>query len=104
MWRTGQIGPFSSVKEITGAAKELFERVRAIGPARGWKRVGGQYFTPRPGNVNLATGQILQPNLEQWLRFGADVGVYYTLDGAFLVTGGIVIYVTADQLIDGEGE
>jgi hypothetical protein len=54
--------------------------------------------------VNLATGQILQPNLEQWLRFGADVGVYYTLDGAFLVNGGIVIYVTVDQLIDGEGE
>ena len=99
---TGKIKQFKSVKEITGPARELFVKVRAIGPARGWKRLGGQHFTKSPGNVDLVTGEILKPTVGQWLRFGADAGIYYTVDGAFLVAGGTAIYVAADQLVGGE--
>jgi hypothetical protein len=47
---TGRGGQFTDVKLVTGAVRDEFAPVFAIGPARGWKRLGGQYSTTRPGS------------------------------------------------------
>ena len=69
MFRTGRLLPFKGCKEITGTALEQFMQVPEIGLLRGWKHHAGQYFTPRPGNLDLTTGNILPPTPGQIARF-----------------------------------
>ena len=68
MYRTGRLSPFKGSQEITGAALEQFMQVPEIGILRGWKHHAGQYFTSRPGNLDLATGKILPPTFKQIFR------------------------------------
>jgi len=95
-WRTGQFTKFSYVKKIPDSARHLFSPVLAFGPARGWKRLGGQHFTRTPGNVNLATGEVLSPTFWQRGRFVADAAIYHGVDitvtGSAIGLGGYRIY------------
>ena len=82
MWRTGSVQPFNAFTEITGPARGAFVPVSAFGPARGWKRLSGQYFTTQPGNLSLTTGEIMTPTAQQVLRFWGDRTTYHGLDAA----------------------
>lgn len=85
MWRTGRILPFADYAIITGEARSKFTAVEALGPFRGWKRLGGQYFTSEAGSLNLATGEFLEATAfeSRWLMtdrvasYGADTAVYF---------------------------
>jgi hypothetical protein len=104
MWRTGQVTQFKSVKEITGPAKDAFVKVQGLGPARGWKRVAGQYFTTSPGDLDLVTGIIQSPTVGQTMNFAGDVIAYYGVDGVFFIINQRVFYVSADLILNGEDE
>ena len=81
LWRTGRLKPFGNAKEITGPARDLFSPASGIGPARLLlKRASGQFFTKKPGNVNLKTLDIEVVSTEQLVRYYAEIGLYYGLD------------------------
>ena len=70
-WRTGQRKPFVDFKAIEGPALQQLHPVRVnfIGAQRLLKRLSGQHFTLRPGNLSLATGEILAPTGMQTFRY-----------------------------------
>jgi RHS repeat-associated protein len=86
---TGRGGQFTDVKLVTGAVRDEFAPVFAIGPARGWKRLGGQYSTTRPGSWSVTTDTILSPTARQSRHFRRDNLIYHTVDvGFWTVSGG----------------
>ena len=76
--------PFTDYAIVTGEAASKFTPVEALGPFRGWKRFGGQYFTSEAGGLNLATGEFLEATRSErfWIQFdraasyGADAAIF----------------------------
>jgi hypothetical protein len=86
---TGRGGQFTDVKLVSGAVRDDFAPVFAIGPARGWKRLGGQFSTTRPGSWSITTDTILSPTARQSRYFRNDNLLYHTVDvGFWTVAGG----------------
>lgn len=61
--KTGRLRKWNYVKKIPEEAAQKFTKVRAIGPFRGWKRRGGQYYTTKPGELDMTTGEIKNTKL-----------------------------------------
>jgi hypothetical protein len=80
---TGRGAAFTDVRLVTGSVRDSFQPVTAFGPFRGWKRLGGQYFTNRPGDWSLATDSLLAPTAYQRMRLVGDNLVYHSLDVGF---------------------
>lgn len=73
--RTGRVKPFKDVITLKGDAAALFKPVRGL-TMRGWKGLGGQYYTEAVGAFNFNTGAILQAptrGASMWIK-GATVG------------------------------
>jgi len=97
-WRTGSITPFSDYSEITGTARGAFRPVGpALGPLRAWKNVAGPHFTSSPGNLNLATGEIVPPTFMMRARYVGEAAVSYSTDAAFWGLVGYGLYETVDE-------
>lgn len=95
--RTGRWEPFKGVKEITGPAAQQFTKVRAIGPFRGWKRAGGQYYTTQPGSLNLKTGKFLPPEPGHIKMRLQDAAASHGLDIGTLGAGALLYNVLTDD-------
>ncbi|MCC5851099.1 MAG: RHS repeat-associated core domain-containing protein, partial [Verrucomicrobia bacterium] len=79
-FRTGSLKPFKSYTQFSGPANQAFRPVSAVGPLRGWKRIGGQHFTSRAGNLNLSTGAIARPSIRQSIMYYGDAAIYHSVD------------------------
>ena len=106
MWRTGKIKPFEYWKEIPQSAVGEFERVTGIGPFAGWKYGGRQFFTTRPGDISLITGQIADPTRIQQVRYVGELGVRYGSDTAFWTSVGLggSLVLAPDDTQEGTGK
>jgi hypothetical protein len=86
-WRTGRAGRYQYVKEIPETAAGQFTRVKGIGLFRGWKYAGGQYFTKKPGDLNLVTGRITGTTFKQSVKYYRELALAHGLDAAQWVVG-----------------
>jgi hypothetical protein len=101
LW-TGRIKPFNSHIEIPDESRGSFVPVRALGPFRGWKRLGGQFYAVKPGNMNYKSGEFLPPTLNQTIYYNRERIVAYTIDGTFVIAAPVAggTYLYSDDIVE----